>query len=177
MPAKVVGALALRKALKNFEPDLAKETSKEITSFVKPIARNARGFLPSNEDAPSGWLKRDNAQGRWATRYYDKTEVSRGIGYKTTPSKVNSKGFTSLASVYNKTPAGAIFEWAGRTSGIQGKFTPRLQKISPLKGRGRGMTGRAIFRAFDEDGGKATLGVLRAIEKSAKKFNSMKGSV
>jgi hypothetical protein len=49
MPARVVGGLALRKALKNFEPDLAKETSKEIASFVKPIARNARGFLPSNE--------------------------------------------------------------------------------------------------------------------------------
>ena len=177
MPAKVIGGLALRKALKKFEPDLAKEVSKEITSFVKPIAKNARGFLPSNEEAPSGWLKRENAQGRWSTRYYDKAEAFRGITYKTTPSKANSKGFKALASVYNKSIGGVIYEWAGRTSGIQGKFTPRLQEVSQLKGRGRGLTGRAIFRAFDEDRGKATAGVLKAIEKSAAKFNASKGSV
>ena len=37
--------------------------------------------------------------------------------------------------------------------------------------------GRAIFRAFDEDGGKATAGVLRAIEKAAAKFNARKANV
>lgn len=175
MPAKVVGALALRKALKNFEPDLAKEVSKEITSFVKPIARNARGFLPSNEDAPSGWLKRENAQGRWATRYYDKSEASRGITYKTTPSKVNSKGFRALASVMNKSAGGAIYETAGRKSGITGKFTPQLG--GEIKGRYPKQSGRAIFRAFEDDRGKATAGVLKAIEKAAAKFNSTRGSV
>ena len=175
MPAKVVGALALRKALKNFEPDLAKEVSKEITSFVKPIARNARGFLPSNEDAPSGWLKRENAQGRWATRYYDKSEASRGITYKTTPSKVNSKGFRALASVWNKSAGGAIYETAGRKSGITGKFTPQLG--GEIKGRYPKQSGRAIFRAFEDDRGKATAGVLKAIEKAAAKFNSTRGSV
>ena len=175
MPAKVVGALALRKALKNFEPDLAKEVSKEIASFVKPIARNARGFLPSNEDAPSGWLKRENAQGRWATRYYDKAEASRGITFKTTPSKVNSKGFRSLASVLNKSAGGAIYETAGRKSGITGKFTPQLG--GEIKGRYPKQSGRAIFRAFEDDRGKATARVLKAIEAAAAKFNSTRGRV
>lgn len=175
MPAKVQGALALRKALKQFEPDLAKEVSKEITSFVKPIARNARGFLPSNEDAPSGWLKRDNAKGKWATRYYDKSEASKGITYKTTPSKANSKGFRALASVLNKSVGGSIYETAGRKSGIEGNFTPRLG--GQIKGRSQKSSGRAIFRAFEEDRGKATAGVLKAIEKSAAKFNASKGSV
>jgi len=175
MPAKVVGALALRKALKKFEPDLAKEVSKEITSFVKPIARNARGFLPSNEDAPSGWLKRDNAQGRWATRYYDKSEASRGITYKTTPSKVNSKGFRALASVMNKSAGGAIYETAGRKSGITGNFTPKLG--GEIKGRYPKQSGRAIFRAFEDDAGKATAGVLKAIEAAAAKFNSTRGGI
>jgi hypothetical protein len=175
MPAKVVGGLALRKALRKFSPDLAKETSKEITSFVKPIARKARGFLPSNEEAPSGWLKRENAQGRWSTRYYDYAEASKGITYKTSPSRVNSKGFTALASVLNKSVAGAIYETAGRKSGITGNFTPRLG--GQIKGRSQKSSGRAIFRAFDEDGGKATAGVLRAIEKAAAKFNTRKASV
>jgi hypothetical protein len=34
------------------------------------------------------------------------------------------------------------------------------------------MTGRAIFRAFEEDQGKATAGVIKAIERSAAKFNA-----
>lgn len=175
MPARVIGGVALRKALKKFEPDLAKETSKEIASFVKPVASKARGFLPSNEEAPSGWLKRDNAKGKWATRYYDKAEASRGISYKTTPSKKNSRGFVALASVLNKSAAGTIYETAGRKSGITGNFTPRLG--GQIKGRSQKSSGRAIFRAFEEDGGKATLGVLRAIEKSAAKFNARKAKV
>jgi hypothetical protein len=170
MPIKVQGAIALRKALKNFEPDLAKETSKEIASFVKPLARNARGFVPSNSDVPSGWLKRENASGRWASRYFDSAEVKRGISFKTTPSKSNSKGFRALASVLNKSAGGYIYELAGRTSGITGNFTPKLG--GQLKGNSKRLTGRLIFRSFEQDRGKATAGVLKAIEKSAAKFNA-----
>ena len=170
MPVKLQGAVALRKALRNFEPDLAKETTKEIASFLKPVTRNARGFLPSNEQAPSGWLKRKSAQGKWANRYYDKTIASRSISFKSSPSKANRRGFRALASIFNKSAAGAIYETAGRKSGITGNFTPRLN--GKLTGEGQKMTGRAIFRAFEEDRGKATAGVLKAIETSAAKFNA-----
>ena len=47
MPASVKGAIELRKALKEFTPDLAKETQKEIASILKPITNKARGFIPS----------------------------------------------------------------------------------------------------------------------------------
>ena len=170
MPTEVKGALALRKALKQFEPDLAKETTKESAKFLKPLVRDARGFLPSNSDVPSGWLKRDNAKGRWAQRYYDQAEARRGIGYKTSPSKRNRNGFVSLASVFNKGAAGAIYETAGRKSGITGNFTPKLG--GELKGRGQKMTGRALFKAYAEDEGKARAGVIRAIEASANKLNA-----
>ena len=170
MPVQLQGAVALRKALRNFEPDLAKETNNEIANFLKPITKNARGFLPSNSEVPSGWLKRDNAKGRWANRYYDKSEVSRGISFKSSPSKPNRRGFTALASIFNKSAAGAIYETAGRKSGVTGKFTPQLG--GQLTGKGQKMTGRAIFRAFEQDRGKATAGVLKAIETSAAKFNA-----
>jgi len=170
MPVKLQGAIALRKALRNFEPDLAKETTKEIGNFLKPVTRNARGFLPSNAEAPSGWLKREGAKGRWSTRYYDKALASRSIGYKSSPSKPNRSGFRALASIFNKSAAGAIYETAGRKSGVTGNFTPRLG--GKLTGEGQKMTGRAIFRAFEEDRGKATAGVLKAIETSAAKFNA-----
>jgi hypothetical protein len=170
MPVKLQGAVALRKALRNFEPDLAKQTTKEIGNFLKPVTRNARGFLPSNNDVPSGWLKREGAKGRWANRFYDQTVAKRGISYKSSPSKANRSGFRSLASIFNKSAAGAIYETAGRKSGVTGNFTPKLG--GKLAGEKQKMTGRAIFRAFEEDRGKATAGVLKAIETSAAKFNA-----
>jgi len=172
MPTEVKGALALRKALKQFEPDLAKETSKEIASFLKPVVAKAKGFVPSNDAAPSGWLKRPNAKGRWATRYYDAAEVKRGIGYKTTPSKPNRNGWVSLASINNKSAAGAIYETAGRKSGITGNFTPNLPNANSLKGKGQKQRGRLIFKAYEEDQGKARANVIQAIEKAAKKLNA-----
>jgi hypothetical protein len=175
MPVKLQGAVAVRKALLKFEPELAKETTKEITSFVKPLARNARGYVPTNDDMPSGWLKQPNAKGRWANRYFDAIEVRRGISFKTTPSKTNSKGFRALASVLNKSAGGYIYEIAGRTAGVEGNFTPRLG--GDLKGNSRRLTGRLIFRSFDDDRGKATAGVVKAIEKSAAKFNSRTGKL
>jgi hypothetical protein len=170
MPTAVKGALALRKALKQFEPDLAKETTKQIASFVKPVVKDARGFLPSNSEAPSGWLKRPNAQGRWANRSYDATEARRGISYKTSPNKPNRNGFRSLVTLYNKGAAGAIYETAGRKSGITGNFTPKLG--GQLRGKGQKMTGRALFRAYSEDEGKARGNVIKAIEAAAAKLNA-----
>lgn len=170
MPTEVKGAVALRKALRQFAPDLAKETTKEIANFLKPVVRQARGFAPSNEDVPSGWVKRPNAGGRWAARSYDATEVRRGISFKSTPSKPNRNGFRSLATIYNKSAAGAIYETAGRKSGITGKFTPKLG--GELKGNGRKNSGRVIFRAVAEDEGKARAHIIKAIESAAAKLNS-----
>lgn len=170
MPTELKGALNLRKALRQFAPDLAKETTKQLAGFVKPVVKDARGFLPSNAEAPSGWLKRPNAQGRWANRSYDATEARRGIGYKTSPNKPNRNGFRSLVTLYNKGAAGAIYETAGRKSGITGNFTPKLG--GQLKGRGQKMTGRALFRAYSEDEGKARGNVIKAIEAAAAKLNA-----
>ena len=170
MPTRLQGVLALRKAMKKFEPDLAKETTKEMAAFLKPVTRQARGYIPSNAEIMSGWLKRPNAQGRWANRYYDAAQVKSGISYKTSPSKPNRRGFRALASIFNKSAAGAIYETAGRKSGLTGNFSPRLG--GQLKGDKQKMTGRGIFRAFEEDQGKATAGVIKAIESAAAKFNA-----
>jgi hypothetical protein len=170
MATELKGALNLRKALKQFEPDLAKETTKQIASFLKPVVRDARGFMPSNADVPSGWLQRPNAKGRWSTRFYDQATAKRGIGYKTSPSKPNRNGFVSLASINSKNIGAIIYEWAGRTAGITGNFSPKLP--GTLKGKNKGMTGRALFKAYAEDEGKARGNVIKAIEASAKKLNA-----
>jgi len=170
MPVEVKGALELRKALKKFEPDLAKETTKKIASFLKPVVKQAKGFAPSNDQVPSGWVKRPNAGGRWATRSYDAAEVRRGITFKSTPSKPNRNGFRSLATIFNKSAAGAIYETAGRKSGITGDFTPKLG--GSIRGKDRKNSGRVIFRAVDQDQGEARKHIIQAIEKAAAKLNS-----
>lgn len=170
MPVEVRGAIATRKALQQFAPDLAKETTKQIANFLKPVVKNARGYAPANADVPSGWVKRPNAGGRWAARSYDATEVRRGITYKSTPSKPNRNGFRSLATIFNKSAAGAIYETAGRKSGITGNFTPRLG--GQLKGKGQKQQGRVIFRAVEEDEGKARGYIIKAVEKAAAKLNA-----
>jgi hypothetical protein len=170
MPTEVKGAIAMRKALRQFEPELAKETTKEIANFLKPVVKQARGYAPSNEQVPSGWVKRPNAGGRWANRSYDAAEVRRGITYKSSPSKPNRNGFRSLATIFNKSAAGAIYETAGRKSGNVGNFSPKLG--GELKGRGQKGSGRVIFRALDEDQGKARAHIIKAIEKAAADLNS-----
>jgi hypothetical protein len=172
MPTEIKGAINLRKALRKFTPDLAKETQKEIASFLKPVVKNARGFIPSNDQIPSGWLVA-NQKGKWERVAFDSAVARRGIGYKTTPSRVNRSGFRALVSILNKSAAGAIYETAGRKSGITGRFTPRLD--GQLVGKGQKMTGRAMFKAYAQDQGKAKGAVLKAIFTSAAKFNAITG--
>lgn len=110
MPAEVVGALELRKAMKLLVPDIAKESQKEIAGLLRSVTNRARGYVPS--EAPlSGWGK---AVGVWENRVYDAGTIKRGITFSSAPSRPNKNGFRSLATIYNKSAAGAIYETAGR---------------------------------------------------------------
>lgn len=83
------------------------------------------------------------------------------VGYKLTPTKPNRQGWVQTVSIHNNHPAGAIYETAGRKSGMGGRFTPRLP--GQLAGSGK-MAGRAMFKAYKEDEGKAKAGVIKALE-------------
>jgi hypothetical protein len=176
MPASVKGGIALRKSLRKFTPDLAKALPKEIAAALKPITKSAKGYLPDDGQVLSGWLARDGAEARFPS--YNARIVKSGIGYKTTPSKPNRRGFRSLARVFNKSAAGAIYETMGRKT-PQSRFVQNQDNkySSQMKGRDK-MEGRALFRAYEENNGKAREAVLDAIQNAAKKLNeraSVKG--
>jgi hypothetical protein len=193
VPTELVGAIALRKALNQYAPDLAKELTKELGSILKPIVADARGFVPS-ESPMSGWAQRPTDGGHKFPKY-DAAEIKRGIIYKTTPSKVNSKGFKNLIRIQNKSMIGAIYETAGRKNG-QGQdwVGPKaggaskgvsrsvnryagnqfISNLGNLYGSGKkdgAMMGRLIFRAWAKTQGKANAGVFKAIESTTDKFN------
>ena len=212
MPTEVKGALELRKAIRKFSPELAKETRKELASLLAPIVKTARGFIPSQ--APiSGWGKA-SSNGRFPE--WSSAEAKRGIGYKTSPSKPNRSGFRSIARIVNASAAGAIYETAGRKNpngreqakmrdvfipstgeryktstgknygksnnpGAGNMFIEAIDQYGQIvdasnqTGAGRRtskMKGRAIFRAWAEDGGKTNAAVLKAIENTKIKFYS-----
>ena len=192
MPVTVKGGIELRKAIKKFTPDLAAQTQKEMASLLKPITVKARGFVPS-ETPLSGWGKAKST-GRFPV--FDVRAAKGGIGYKTTPSRPNSQGFTSLARIHNKSASGAIYETAGRTnpSGSPDSrsnnpqagavFIASMNRYSKIADAGiqagggrrsRKMIGRGIFRAFAEDGGKTNAAVIKAIENARDKFNKAVG--
>lgn len=170
MPASVKGGIALRKSLRAFAPDLAKSLPKEIAAALKPITKTARGYLPDDSQVLSGWLARENSQARFPS--YTARIARAGIGYKTTPSKPNRKGFRSLARVFNKSAAGAIYETMGRKTPESRFVKNQVAKSGGMmKGRDKEQ-GRALFRAYEENNGKAREAVLKAIKKAADNLNA-----
>jgi hypothetical protein len=169
MPASVKGAVALRKSLRSFTPDLAKALPKEVAAALKPITKTAKGYLPDNSSVLSGWLARENSQSRFPA--YDAKIAKAGISYKTTPSKPNRRGFRSLARVFNKSAAGAIYETMGRKTPSSRFVQNQTGKYgSQMKGTDK-MEGRALFRAYEENNGKARDAVLKAIRSAADQLN------
>jgi hypothetical protein len=170
MPASVKGGIALRKSLRAFSPDLAKALPKEVAVALKPITKTAKGYLPDDGQVLSGWLARENSQARFPS--YNARLVKAGVGYKTTSSKPNRRGFRSLARVFNKTAAGAIYETMGRKTPTSRFVQNQNSKYgSSMKGDGK-MQGRALFRAYEENNGKARDAVLKAIQSAADKLNA-----
>jgi hypothetical protein len=170
MPATVKGGVELRKALRNYAPNLGKETQKEIANALKPIVKQARGFIPS-ESPLSNWAREG---GKFPV--FNATIMKRGIGYKTTPSKPNRRGFTALAQIRNRSASGAIYETAGRNApDTKPSSRPNFaQAMGNLEGSGKDK-GRAIFAAYEKDYGNATKAVLKAIDNAGKTFNATVG--
>jgi len=54
MPASVKGGIKLRKALRQFSPDLAKQLPKDVAAALKPITKAAKGYLPDDNQVLSG---------------------------------------------------------------------------------------------------------------------------
>lgn len=124
MPVKLSGTKQVLFALKQFQPEAAKQLKKEVKAAAQPIVQSARGYAPSK--APlSGWGK---PVGEWAARAYDPVTVRTGIGFSSNPTKPNRSGFSYTSYVYNKSTAGAIYETAGRKTGLQGRrWAPSVQ--------------------------------------------------
>jgi hypothetical protein len=156
MPVEVKGAKNLRKALRKFEPDLAKMTTKEMGAALKPITSKARGYLPSNSAMLSGWTSATSSENTIKYRVfpkYDQAEAKKGVKYSTTPSKPNRRGFISLARIMNTSAGGAIYDTAGRKN-PSGQPTFTRTRFTPASYR---EDGRGYNKSLNPNAGKQFL--------------------
>jgi hypothetical protein len=174
MPTELRGVKQLRYALKNFEPDLAKETQKEMAAALKPIVQQARNLVPAVSPL-SGWRPRSFNEGRFPT--WDTSVARRGITYRTSPSKPNNRGFSYAASILNKSAIGVIYERSGvNAPGNKKSSRPNFaQALGAMEGRGR-LQGRAMFAAWNRDQGRANAAVINALQTAAANFRKRRGA-
>jgi len=174
MPTELRGVKQLRYALRNFEPDLAKETQKEMAGVLKPLVQHARNLVPAVSPL-SGWRPRAMSEARFPT--WDSKIAKRGITFSTSPSKPNYRGFSYAASIRNKSAIGAIYERAGVGAPSSKKSSrPNFaQALGPMTGEGR-LQGRAMFAAWNKDQGRATAAVMKALQNAANNFKNRRGA-
>ena len=188
MRIEIRGNADLRKAMRRFTPDLEKALKKEIGNALRPVVAEAKGFVPAVSPM-SGWAGRSFSEGRFPT--YNAGTIIKGITYKSTPSAINENGFSSMASVQNKSRVGAIYEgsgranpngqpWVGRDGSASHRFSHStnpnagkqfIENLPPLVGSLKGR-GRLIYRAWANNRGKAEGAVMKAIDTATSQFRA-----
>lgn len=194
MPVEVKGLDEVLKAMRQFEPDLAKNLNKQVRAALAPVQKKAQGYVPAEISGLSHWSfatkgKQINAQTSAfaattakGTRKFPKFNgviVRRGIKIHIGKTRLNRSGFIAHYQISNITAAGAIYETAGRKNpGGSSKSKSRNPNAgkhfidsmgSTMQGQGK-QRGRLIYRAYEEDKGKAITQTIRAVEMSIAVF-------
>jgi len=196
MPVEVKGIKQLRRDLRKFDPELLKEMNVELKAAMIPVRDAARGFVPDVAHV-SGWGKIPRKARKVNPLYrafpkFDASVMRKGIVYRQGANKANKNGFQAMFYVANLSAPGAIYETAGRLgldgqpwegpvtggggnhdyshSTNPGAGAVFIQYMPPMYGKNK-QRGRLIFKAWDKDQGKATLGVMKAIDKAVNSFN------
>jgi hypothetical protein len=180
---EIRGNADLQKALRAFTPDLQKQMRKELQAALMPVVKKARGFVPS-QSPMSGWEARSFSEARFPVFNYN--TIVKNIVLENKVSKRDSRGFTSLARIINKSAAGSIYETArrpqpwvgakasGTSKGVSRSVNPNAGAqfidnlgavTSSLKGQGR-----LIFRAWAESRGVAEGAANKAIDTAIRQF-------
>jgi hypothetical protein len=192
MPVEIKGLSETLSAMRKFEPDLAKNLNKEVREALTPVKKKAQGFFPSEIVGLSNWMLA--TKGRKISKEtsafaavghfprYNRSIAARGIKIFLGKTRPNSKGFVTHYRISNITAAGAIYETAGRKNGQSRR---KYKSTNPNAGAqfiaainsnqmaGEGFKrGRALYKAWDEDQGKAFGHVIKAVDATILQFHA-----
>lgn len=164
-----------KRLMRELEPDLLKEMNREIRTQLQPVAARARSLLPSQPPL-SGWNRRPARPGsrpsyspygrRWDgdRLAWDKFAADKGIVIRQGGGRRRGQATSAAWQVRSNNAAAAVYELMGRGS----SNSPMVGNVS----RKHPGTGRALYRAFDQVGGKKIEGeVVGSIRRFEAEFN------
>jgi hypothetical protein len=160
MPVVVDGVPELKRALKQFAPDLRKQMDDEIRVALKEVVNAAKNKVPGTVPGNMYNWQDDGKEAQSRTGRergfpkYNANVVRRGLTYSLGRSRFNRAGFASLYSLLNKSAVGAIVETAGRVSP-----RGRTQKA----GRAYGESSKNIGQSNNPQAGAFFVGRMNAV--------------
>lgn len=198
LPVEIKGLAETLAAMRQFEPDLAKNLNKEVRAALTPVQKKAQSYLPSSLPGLSNWLLKTkgrsiNSQTSAfkAVGHFPKFNsgiAKRGIKVHIGRTKPNRNGFVTFYQLQNNSAAGAIMETSGRRHPAGQPWDPKnkshdyshsrnpgagLHFNNSMGGRmvGTGkLRGRVLYRAWNEDQGKALNHVYKAVNATIVQF-------
>ena len=115
MPVNVIGVKDVLQGLEFIDEDMHQRIKAAIDPLMRGVAAKAKGFVPSDSAVLSGWAKPPSeATSSRPFPRFNSGNVKAGIGYNSGENKIFKNGFRVSNYVYNVSPAGAIYETAGR---------------------------------------------------------------
>lgn len=175
MAVEVKGLIELKKALKDYTPDLANQLDVEIELALGGIIKKARSYVPSTSPLSNfGYRKRSEKLESGLRKFplFNSARIQKKIEYSSVPRKTNRRGFKAVYFIINKDPAGAIFETAGRKNPAGQPWVGRTGDPNnhEISHSNNPQAGQEFIQAF----GKLVQG---NVESSTKKGRYMKGRV
>ena len=176
MATEVKGLIELKKALRDYTPELSVQLDDQIGLALGGIVKTAQSYAPT-ESPLTNWSyrRRPEKRGDGLRKFplYNAARVVRGIKYSTTPRKTNRRGFKAVYFIINRSAEGSIYETAGRKN-------PNGQPSGSNLGTGRRETGKDFSRSNNPFAGAEfiqAMGELKQgnVESSTKKGRYMKG--
>jgi hypothetical protein len=155
------------KQLKEFDPEANKAIVKRINAAAASVRDAARA------DIPSGSAMRNWGMWRVGSRSSGPTDERRDLSYRAPQANIQVKRggrtrkrgatYSSYIGVINKSPAGAIFELAGRRN-PQSRMAIGLERSGQGISRRSGTDRPGVFRTYDRQGPQARKEIEQALE-------------
>ena len=142
MPTEVKGLIELKKALKDYAPNLSVQLDDQMALALGGVVKKAQSYVPK-ESPLSNWSYRKRTEftyddeGNKLRKFplYNAATIVSKIKYSSTPRKTNRRGFKAVYFIINQSAQGAIYETAGRKNAngqpwVGRKGDPRNHDIS-----------------------------------------------
>ena len=150
-PVNVVGVKDVLNGLTFIDENMRTKIRTAIDPLMRNVANKAKGFVPGDGSVLSGWTKPRGSNLNYRPfPNFSSSTVKAGIGYNPGENKTTKNGFKVSNYVYNVSPAGSIYETAGR--------------LNPQ--------GRAVFQMLPSKGASGTYSKRSPKSKAFEEFKS-----